>query len=69
MSAYDFTMQKQLCHLHDISSGNVSSWVLCEYFPRDIVVACALATGVSLQWLDSGKGGNEPRVSQNLVNR
>lgn len=56
MEAYGFTMQKQLCDLLDISSGTVSTWVRRGYFPGDVVVACALDTGVSLQWLATGKG-------------
>lgn len=56
MEAYGFTLQKQLCDLLDISSGTVSTWVRRGYFPGDVVVACALDTGVSLQWLATGKG-------------
>jgi transcriptional regulator with XRE-family HTH domain len=56
MEAYGFTLQKQLCDLLDISSGTVSTWVRRGYFPGDLVVACALDTGVSLQWLATGKG-------------
>ncbi|MCP2004989.1 UNVERIFIED_ORG: transcriptional regulator with XRE-family HTH domain [Buttiauxella agrestis ATCC 33320] len=56
MDAYGFTLQKQLCDLLEISSGTVSTWVRRGYFPGDVVVACALDTGVSLQWLATGKG-------------
>lgn len=56
MDAYGFTLQKQLCDLLQISSGTVSTWVRRDYFPGDVVVACALDTGVSLQWLATGKG-------------
>lgn len=56
MDAYGFTLQKQLCELLGISSGTVSTWVRREYFPGDVVVACALDTGVPLLWLATGKG-------------
>ncbi|WP_041525958.1 phage repressor protein CI [Pantoea sp. At-9b] len=56
MDAYGFTMQKQLCELLGISSGTVSTWVRRNYFPGDVVVTCALDTGVSLKWLATGKG-------------
>lgn len=56
MDAYGFTLQKQLCDLLDISSGTVSTWIRRDYFPGDVVVACALDTGVSLQWLATAKG-------------
>ncbi len=56
LDAYGFTLQKQLCELLDISSGTVSTWVRRNYFPGDVVVTCALDTGVSLRWLATGKG-------------
>jgi len=56
MDAYGFTMQKQLCDLFHISSGTVSTWIRREFFPGDIVVACALDTKVSLRWLALGIG-------------
>jgi len=55
MDAYGFTLQKELCELLGISSGTVSTWVRRGYFPGDVVVACALDTGVSLSWLATGK--------------
>lgn len=58
LDAYGFTMQKQLCELLGISSGTVSTWIRRNYFPGDVVVTCALDTGVSLQWLSIGKGTN-----------
>ncbi|RRZ95801.1 phage repressor protein CI [Erwinia sp. 198] len=56
LDAYGFSMQKQLCELLGLSSGTVSTWVRRDYFPGDVVVTCALDTGVSLQWLATGKG-------------
>ena len=55
LDAYGFTLQKQLCELLKISSGTVSTWVRRNYFPGDVVVTCALDTGVSLEWLATGK--------------
>lgn len=55
LDAYGFTMQKQLCEHLNISSGTVSTWVRRNYFPGDVVVTCALDTGVSLEWLATGK--------------
>ena len=59
MDAYGFTLQKQLCDLLNISSGTVSTWVRRNYFPGDVVVICALDTGVALQWLATGRGTQE----------
>ena len=62
MDAYGFTLQKQLCDLLEISSGTVSTWVRRDYFPGDVVVACAIDTGASLLWLATGK--EEPTGTQ-----
>ncbi|MFZ8719812.1 phage repressor protein CI [Enterobacter hormaechei] len=56
LDAYGFTMQKELGDLLDISSGTISTWVRRDFFPGDVVVTCALDTGVSLEWLATGKG-------------
>lgn len=55
LDAYGFTMQKQLCDLLNISSATVSTWIRRNYFPGDIVVACALDTGTPLRWLALGE--------------
>ncbi|MFP1753996.1 phage repressor protein CI [Lonsdalea quercina] len=56
LDAYGFSMQKDLAELLDISSGTISTWIKRGYFPGDVVVSCALDTGVSLRWLATGKG-------------
>lgn len=58
LDAYGFKLQKELCELLDLSSGTVSTWIRRNYFPGDVVVSCALDTGVSLEWLAIGKGNN-----------
>jgi len=55
MESYGFTLQKQLCEKIGISSGTVSTWIRRNYFPGDVVVACAIETGVPLEWLATGK--------------
>jgi len=66
MDAYGFTLQKELCQLLGISSGTVSTWVRREYFPGDVVVACALETGVSLRWIATGKGEAKKTTAASL---
>ncbi|GBU13781.1 repressor [Enterobacterales bacterium] len=56
LQAYGFSMQKELGDLYGLSSGTISTWVRRNYFPGDVVVACALDTGVSLRWLATGHG-------------
>lgn len=63
LQAYGFSMQKELGDLYGLSSGTISTWVRRNYFPGDVVVACALDTGVSLRWLATGHGAmhdNQP---------
>lgn len=55
LDAYGFQMQKDLGDLLDISSGTISTWVRRDFFPGDVVVTCALDTGVSLKWLATGR--------------
>lgn len=69
MDAYGFTLQKQLCDLLGISSGTVSTWVRRNYFPGDVVVTCALDTGVSLQWLATGKGAYQGTSSKKIPDK
>ncbi|MGG7447757.1 helix-turn-helix domain-containing protein [Kosakonia oryzendophytica] len=63
LDAYGFQMQKDLGDLLDISSGTISTWVRREFFPGDVVVTCALDTGVSLNWLATGKGEMYPAAA------
>ncbi|MFW5403061.1 helix-turn-helix domain-containing protein [Pectobacterium carotovorum] len=56
LDAYGFEMQKELGDRFNLSSGTISSWVRRNFFPGDIVVTCALETGVSLRWLVTGQG-------------
>ncbi|MBP2194703.1 phage repressor protein CI [Pantoea cypripedii] len=56
LDTYGFTQQKQLSMLMGISEGTISTWIKRDFFPGDVVVACALDTGVSLQWLATGQG-------------
>lgn len=64
LDAYGFTQQKQLCELLNISSGTVSTWVRRNYFPGDVVVACALDTGFDLYWLATGKRKQHKEISK-----
>lgn len=67
LEAYGFSLQKELGDLLGISSGTMSTWVRRNYFPGDIVVTCALDTGVSLQWLATGQGEMHGATSATMV--
>lgn len=59
LDAYGFTTQKELSEYLEISTGTISTWVRREYFPGDVVITCALDTGVSLKWLATGEMNTE----------
>jgi transcriptional regulator with XRE-family HTH domain len=54
MDAYGFSTQKELSEYLEISTGTISTWIRREYFPGDVVIACALETGANLDWLALG---------------
>ncbi len=67
LQAYGFSMQKELGDMFGLSSGTISTWVRRNYFPGDVVVVCALDTGVSLRWLATGQGAiHDHRQTQNV---
>ncbi|CNJ97127.1 CI repressor [Yersinia mollaretii] len=56
LDAYSFSTQKELADLLGIPTGTISTWIRRDFFPGDVVVTCALDTGVALAWLATGKG-------------
>lgn len=54
MEAYKFNTQKELSDHLGISPGTISTWVRRQFFPGDVVIACAIETGVKLEWLAAG---------------
>lgn len=55
LQAYGFQTQKELSDYLDISTGTISTWVRRGYFPGDVVITCALDTGISLEFLATGR--------------
>lgn len=71
LHAYGFSMQKELGDHLGIGSGTISAWIRREYFPGDVVVTCALETGVSLSWLATGIDEiscTQPNTSMDIKN-
>lgn len=69
LDAYGFTLQKQLGDHLNIPSGTMSAWVRREHFPGDVVIVCALDTGVSLYWLATGIGEMRENKETTLTER
>lgn len=54
LSAYGFTMQKELSDKLGIAKSNVASWLQRGQVPGNVLVQCALDTGADIQWLVTG---------------
>lgn len=73
MDAYGFRTQKELSEYLGISTGTISTWIRREYFPGDVVIACALDTNFSLDWLATGEYSLTPKevdiehISNNFI--
>lgn len=61
LKAYGFSTQRELVEKIGVGHGTVSTWIRRDHFPGEAVVQCALDTGISLEWLATGKG--EPDFS------
>lgn len=58
LSAYGFTMQKELSDKLGIAKSNVASWLQRGQVPGNVLVQCALDTGADVQWLVTGEFAN-----------
>lgn len=70
LSAYGFTMQKELSDKLGIAKSNVASWLQRGQVPGNVLVQCALDTGADVQWLVSGVFANANMgVTRESMNR
>lgn len=56
MEAYGFRFRNDLCRHVGMSSSTLATWQKRDTFPAELVIRCALDTGVSMHWLTTGKG-------------
>ncbi|CAI0922887.1 phage repressor protein CI [Serratia quinivorans] len=56
LEAYGFKMKVQLADHLGIASSSMAMRYKRDIFPADIVVRCMLETGVTLEWITTGKG-------------
>ncbi|EOV3270955.1 phage repressor protein CI [Cronobacter dublinensis] len=54
--AYGFTSRLQLSNYLGISASALSTRIMRDNFPADLVLLCALETGASVYWLTTGTG-------------
>lgn len=55
LSAYGFTMQKELSDRLKIAKSNVASWSERGQVPGNVIVQCSLDTGAGVKWLVTGE--------------
>lgn len=58
LSAYGFTMQKELSDKLGIAKSNVASWLQRGQVPGNVLVQCSLDTGADIKWLVTGEFAN-----------
>nr|WP_135719109.1 phage repressor protein CI [Klebsiella quasipneumoniae] len=56
VEAYGFSTRQALCDHLGVSKSTMATRYMRDIFPADWVIRCSLETGVSLEWLTSGKG-------------
>lgn len=54
--AYGFTSRLQLSNYLGMSASALSTRIMRDNFPADLVLLCALETGASIEWLTTGDG-------------
>ena len=54
--AYGFTSRLQLSNYLGMSASALSTRIMRDNFPADLVLLCALQTGASIEWLTTGDG-------------
>ncbi|EMQ2082240.1 phage repressor protein CI [Yersinia enterocolitica] len=69
LQAYGFKTQKELSDLLGIPTGTISTWIRRDFFPGDVVVTCALDTGVSLEWLCLGDNSTKKKSSSVITQK
>ncbi|SFT53070.1 Bacteriophage CI repressor C-terminal domain-containing protein [Kosakonia arachidis] len=62
VEAYGFTTRQALCDHLGVSKSTMATRYMCDIFPADWVLQYVMETGVSIDWLVSGKG--ELRVAE-----
>jgi transcriptional regulator with XRE-family HTH domain len=55
LSAYGFTMQKELAERLEIAKSNVAGWLQRGQVPGNVIVQCALDTGADVKWIVTGE--------------
>lgn len=67
VEAYGFTTRQALCDHLGISKSTMATRYMRDIFPADWVIQCVMETGVSIDWLVSGKGELTANFENTLI--
>lgn len=67
VEAYGFTTRQALCDHLGVSKSTMATRYMRDIFPADWVLQCTMETGVSIDWLVSGKGELSVNTEAKLV--
>ncbi|WP_034881956.1 phage repressor protein CI [Franconibacter pulveris 601] len=65
--AYGFTSRLQLANYLGMSASSLSTRIMRDNFPADLVLLCALETGASIHWLTTGEGVKFDPVTSDTI--
>lgn len=67
MVVYGFRFKADLAKHFKITNSTIATWTQRDFYPSNLVIQCALETGISLQWLATRTGIPEKQgVKTNL---
>ncbi|HFL1444466.1 TPA: phage repressor protein CI [Enterobacter kobei] len=67
VEAYGFTTRQSLCDHLGVSKSTMATRYMRDIFPADWVLQCVMETGVSIDWLVSGKGESTTKAETTLI--
>lgn len=67
VEAYGFTTRQALCDHLGVSKSTMATRYMRDIFPADWVLQCVMETGVSIDWLVSGKGESTTKAETALI--
>lgn len=67
VEAYGFNTRQALCDHLGMSKSTMATRYMRDIFPADWVLQCVVETGVSIEWLVSGKGTMNTSDAKSLM--
>lgn len=68
MKVYGFRFKTELANHLGLTNSTIATWIQRDHFPAEVIIQCALETGVNLEWLATGNGEmGEKEIIQDLI--